>query len=29
MLKGNPYFNIYPYENDSEIFEAVDRIICG
>ena len=29
MLKGNPYFNIYPYENDSEIFEAVDRIIRG
>ena len=29
MLKGNPYFNIYPYENDSEIFEAVDRIFRG
>ena len=29
MLKGNPYFNNYPYENDSEIFEAVDRIIRG
>lgn len=27
MLTGNPYFNIYPYENDSEIFAAVDQIL--
>ena len=27
MLTGNPYFNIYPYENDSEIFAAVDSIL--
>jgi nucleoside 2-deoxyribosyltransferase len=27
MLTGNPYFNIYPYENDSEIFAAVDKIL--
>lgn len=27
MLTGNPYFSIYPYENDSEIFAAIDTIL--
>lgn len=27
MLTGNPYFSIYPYENDSEIFAAIDAIL--
>ena len=27
MLTGNPYFSIYPYENGSEIFAAIDTIL--
>lgn len=27
MLTGNPYFNIYPYENEEDIYNATDRII--
>ena len=27
MLTGNPYFSIYPYENDSAIFAAIDTIL--
>lgn len=27
MLTGNPYFNIYSYENEEDIYNAIDRII--
>lgn len=27
MLTGDPYFNIYPYENEEDIYNAIDRII--
>lgn len=27
MLKGNPYFRIYPYENEEEIYRIIDQIL--
>lgn len=27
MLKGNPYFKIYPYELEEEIYPILDRIL--
>lgn len=27
MLTGDPYFNIYSYENEEDIYNAIDRII--
>ena len=27
MLKGNPYFHIYSYEDESEIYPMLDRIL--
>ncbi len=27
MLTGNPYFNIYPYENEEEIYNQLDKIL--
>lgn len=29
MLTGDPYFNIYPYENEEEIYAAIDRILIS
>lgn len=27
MLTGDPYFSIYPYKNDDELFEILDAIL--
>lgn len=27
MLTGNPYFNIYPYEEEKEIYDMIDAIL--
>jgi hypothetical protein len=27
MLTGDPYFNIHPYESESELFEELERIL--
>ena len=27
MLTGDPYFNIYPYENEEDIFVLLDKIL--
>ena len=27
MLTGNPYFKIYPYEKEEEIYKAIDEIL--
>lgn len=27
MLTGDPYFRIFPYETEAELFEALDRVL--
>ena len=27
MLNGNAYFNVYPYENEAEIYPVLDKIL--
>ena len=27
MLTGNPYFNIFPYQSEEDLFTALDRIL--
>ena len=29
MLTGNPYFHIYPYESEEDIFRALDEILAS
>lgn len=29
MLTGDPYFHIFPYETENELFEALDRVLAA
>ena len=29
MLRGNPYFTVYPYEKEEDIYPIIDRILNG
>ena len=29
MLTGDPYFSIYPYENEEDIYATIDRILIS
>lgn len=29
MLMGDPYFHIFPYETENELFEALDRVLAA